>query len=133
MANIPGSISRPDVEPSNLVVVLVKIRVKTESQQEILTKLLATTEGWLREPGCLDGTVLCHPTDTTHFMVLETFASAQALQVHEALPSTREFLSQLQPHLAEPPSRTTWRPASRSDAQRPRQQAHQQNDQERLP
>jgi quinol monooxygenase YgiN len=116
MTDARSPISRPDATVASPeaaprpdpVTVLVEVRFKRERQAAALAELRATIERRAHEPGYLYATVLRDPVDSARFLILETFASAQALQIHEALPSTHEFLGRMQPHLAAPPSRTTW-------------------------
>jgi len=107
---------RADTVP---VTVLVEVEARPETQTEVLTELVATAERWAREPGCLEVTVLRDPANAARFLVLETFASALALQAHQELPSTHAFVGRIRQHLVDSPSRTTWHLASPSN--RPRQ------------
>ena len=106
------AVGRGAAQGPEAVTVVAEVRAKPERQGAFLIELLATTAQWAGEPGCLNVTVLRDSADPARFVVLETFASAQALQLHETLPSTREFLGRVQQHLAAPPSRTTCQLAS---------------------
>jgi quinol monooxygenase YgiN len=90
------------------VTVLVEVTARPEAEAAALGELLAATRRWAEEPGCLNITVLRDPADAVRFLVSETFASADDLQAHQALPATHEFVHRIQPHLAVPPKRTTW-------------------------
>jgi quinol monooxygenase YgiN len=103
---------RADTPP---VTVLVEVEAEPRAQAKMLAELLATAERWARESGCLNVTVLRDPANAARFLILETFASALALEAHQALPSTQEFVGQIGQHLIAPPSRTIWQLASPSD------------------
>jgi quinol monooxygenase YgiN len=103
MTDLPSS--HPPPAP---VAVLVKVTARPESEAAALSELLAVTERWAREPGCLNITVLRDPAEATRFLVLETFASVDDLQAHQTTPTTQEFVRRIQRHLRRPPESTTW-------------------------
>jgi len=114
-ARIGDDTASPQLAPApDPLTVLVEVRAKPERQEAFLTELVATTKLREQEPGYLGAAVLYDSGDPARILIVENFASAQALQRHEALPGTREFLGGIQQYLTAAPIRTTWHPASQS-------------------
>lgn len=97
----------PLVQP---VTVVVEVRAKPGQAAAATAEVAAAVRRWRQEPGCLSSVVLSDPADPARLLVLETFASREALQVHETAPGTHELLGRIGRHLAVPPTRTTWHP-----------------------
>lgn len=93
---------------SSPVLAVVEVTAKPRHQARVLDELIAATRRWTSEPGSWHTTAWRDPAGQTRFLVLEGFASGDALQAHLAMPGTGEFARRIQQHLAAPPARTIW-------------------------
>ena len=101
-ANTSSATSRAAREP---VTAIVEVVAKRGHEADALVELREAARRWESEPDCMRVTVLRDEAHATRFMVLEEFASTDALERHASLDSTREFLVRIADHMATPARR----------------------------
>lgn len=78
-----------------MFVQFVHIRVKPGKIGEFLDVFRVNHEGTIREPGNFRLDVLQDPTDDTHFVIYEVFASEAAVEDHRKTPHYKSTVLKL--------------------------------------
>jgi quinol monooxygenase YgiN len=86
------------------VVVIATILVKDEAQDQALAALTTSIEATHGEAGCLGYALHRDLDEPARFVMVEQWATPEALQEHATLPHLKQLFADLGPLLAEPPS-----------------------------
>jgi quinol monooxygenase YgiN len=90
--------------PSEQVVVVATIQIKPGSEDEALSAFAASIPPTHEEEGCLAYALHRDRDDPTRFIVVERWASAEALEAHGKTPHLRELFGTVGGLVAAPPS-----------------------------
>ena len=78
----------------------VQLRVRPESVDAFMKKLMENAAGARKEPGCRTFDVLVDPADRTKVMLYEVYADEKAFEAHQATPHFKKYLAEAVPLLA---------------------------------
>ena len=91
-------------------VLAVNIRIKPESVDAFMAKLLENASNARKEPGCKQFDVLVDPKDRTRVMLYEIYNDEKAFEAHQATPHFKKYVAEAVPLLASR-ERQVWRHA----------------------
>ncbi|OYT69701.1 MAG: antibiotic biosynthesis monooxygenase [Chloracidobacterium sp. CP2_5A] len=96
------------------ITILAHFRAKPEALPALSAALDALIAATRQEPGCIayDLHVACD--DPCHFVLVERWRDAAALEAHFAQPHTQAAMAQTPPWLAEGVTLSRWRPVAPS-------------------
>lgn len=86
-----------------MIIVTGDVRITPGAEAPALALARAHVARSRAEPGCLSHDVFLCPDDPSRLFFFERWADMAALQAHFALSSSRDFVSQLRAHTAQPP------------------------------
>jgi quinol monooxygenase YgiN len=89
---------------SEQVVVVATIQVKPGNEDEALAALTAAIPATHEEDGCLRYALHRDVEDPTRFVVVEQWASAEALDAHARTSHLKELFGKVGPLVSAPPS-----------------------------
>ena len=92
-------------------VLAVNIRIKPESVDAFMAKLLENAKNARKEPGCKQFDVLVDPKDSAKVMLYEVYNDEQAFEAHQATPHFKKYVAEAVPLLAER-ARVVWKRAA---------------------
>jgi quinol monooxygenase YgiN len=95
--------------PDEPVTVVVRIRAKAGSEDQVRRELLALLAPTRAEPGCLGFDLHEMPDEPTLFLFHETWASDAALDRHLMEPHLQRWIAKADGLLAEPMQLSRWR------------------------
>jgi quinol monooxygenase YgiN len=81
-------------------VLAVNIRIKPESVDPFMGKLLENAKNARKEPGCRQFDVLVDPKDKTKIMLFEVYNDEKAFEAHQATPHFKKYIAEAVPLLA---------------------------------
>lgn len=79
----------------------VQIRIKPDSVESFMQKLMENATNARKEPGCRTFDVLVDPQDRTKVMLYEVYADEKAFEAHQATPHFKKYLAEAVPLLAD--------------------------------
>jgi len=94
------------MSPSAQVVVAATVQVKPESQDQALTALTTAIQATHGEDGCIAYALHRDTQDPTRFVIVEKWATQEALEQHGETPHLKALFGALGPLLAGPPTIT---------------------------
>jgi len=89
-------------------VLAVNIRIKPESVDAFMAKLLENASNARKEPGCKQFDVLVDPKDRTRVMLYEIYNDEKAFEAHQATPHFKKYVAEAVPLLASR-ERSVWK------------------------
>ena len=89
-------------------VLAVNIRIKPESVDAFMAKLLENASNARKEPGCKQFDVLVDPKDRTRVMLYEIYNDEKAFEAHQATPHFKKYVAEALPLLASR-ERSVWK------------------------
>jgi quinol monooxygenase YgiN len=92
------------MSPTAQVVVAATVQVKPESQDEALAAITTAIEATHGEEGCIAYALHRDNDDPTRFVILEKWATPEALKEHGETPHLKALFGVLGPLLAIPPT-----------------------------
>jgi quinol monooxygenase YgiN len=92
------------MSPTAPVVVVATILVKDEAQDQALAALTTAIEATHGEAGCLRYALHRDLDEPARFVMVEEWATPEALQEHATQPHLKQLFADLGPLLVEPPS-----------------------------
>jgi quinol monooxygenase YgiN len=92
------------MSPTAPVVVVATVLVKDEAQDQALAALTTAIEATHGEAGCHRYALHRDLAEPARFVIVEQWATPEALQEHATLPHLKQLFADLGPLLAEPPS-----------------------------
>lgn len=98
------------------VVVVATVQVKPGTEDEALAALTAGVTATHGEERCLAYALHRDVDDATRFVIVERWASQDALDEHAAQPHLREMLAKVGPLTAAPPTILRTTPVAAGDA-----------------
>jgi quinol monooxygenase YgiN len=104
------------MSPIAQVVVAATVQVKPESQDEALTAITTAIEATHGEDGCLAYALHRDRDEPTRFVIVEKWATPEALTEHGETPHLKALFGALGPLLATPPTITFTTPVPVGDA-----------------
>ena len=81
-------------------VLVVNIRIKPESVDSFMGKLVENAKNARKEPGCRQFEVLVDPKDAAKIMLFEVYDDERAFEAHQATPHFKKYLAEAVPLLA---------------------------------
>jgi autoinducer 2-degrading protein len=90
------------------VVLQVALRIKPESVDAFMSKVLANAASARKEPGCRRFDVLVDPKDRTRAMLYEIYDDEKAFEAHQQTPHFKSYLAEALP-LLESRERHVWK------------------------
>jgi quinol monooxygenase YgiN len=104
------------MSPTAQVVVAATVHVKPESQDEALTAITTAVEATHGEDGCIAYALHRDRDEPTRFVIIEKWATPEALTDHGTTPHLKALFGALGPLLAAPPTITYTTPVPVGDA-----------------
>ena len=89
-------------------VLAVNIRIKPESVDAFMARLLENASNARKEPGCRQFEVLVDPNDKAKVMLFEVYDDDKAFEAHQQTPHFKKYLAEAVPLLASR-ERQVWR------------------------
>lgn len=87
-----------------MILVTGSVLARPESMEEVLRLSLEHVRRSRFEPGCLSHAVHVDAEDPQRLVFVESWADAEALRAHFAVPASVDFVTQLTPLLVAPPT-----------------------------
>lgn len=94
-----------------MFVLVVNLKIKPDSVDAFMNRLLENARGARTEPGCRQFEVLVDPNDRTRAMLYEVYDDESAFEAHQQTPHFKKYLAEAVPLLAAR-ERGVWRRAS---------------------
>jgi quinol monooxygenase YgiN len=98
------------------VVVAATVQVKDDAQDQALAAITTAIEATHAEPGCIAYALHRDTQDPTRFVIIEKWASQDALQEHGQTPHLKQLFADLGPLLTGAPTITYTSPVPVGDA-----------------
>jgi quinol monooxygenase YgiN len=98
------------MSPTAQVVISATIQVKPEAQEEALSAITTAIEATHGEDGCIAYALHRDLEDPARFVILEKWATPEALKEHADTPHLKALFGVLGPLLAGPPTITRTAP-----------------------
>lgn len=104
------------MSPAAQVIVAATVQVKPESQDEALAAITTAIEATHGEDGCVAYALHRDRDEPTRFVIIEKWATPEALKEHGETPHLQALFGALGPLLAAPPTITYTTPLPVGDA-----------------
>ena len=89
-------------------IVVVSIHVRADRVDEFRTITLENAQSSLKEPGVRRFDFIQEVDDTTRFLLIEVYRSAEAIAQHKQTPHYNRWREAVEPLLAEPRTRVVY-------------------------